>query len=49
VGEHAPLGVVHQVLERVGELDLAAGARLGDPQGLEDLRVQDVAADHGQG
>src|SRR5829696_4500398 len=41
-------GVVAGAGEGVGDLDLVAGSGLGGPQGVEDLRVEDVAADHGQ-
>src|SRR5690606_14046382 len=34
--------------DRVGQLDLSAGAALGAFQRLEDAARQDVAADHGQ-
>src|SRR5690606_26784971 len=34
--------------DRVGQLDLAAGAAAGGLQGLEDAARQDVAPDHGQ-
>src|SRR5690606_35700697 len=44
----ADLLVGREELERVGELDLAAAARLGVSQYVEDRGVQDVPADDGE-
>src|SRR6267142_2996140 len=41
--------LVHERLDRVGQLDLAAGAALGLLELVEDLRRQDVAPDDGEG
>lgn len=41
----ADLLVLCELLEGVGELDLAAAARLGLAQYVEDVRVEDIAAD----
>ncbi len=44
----ADLLVLGQQLERVGELDLAAAARLGVAQYVEDRGVQHITADDGE-